>query len=374
MTATPPEWAEALLRLVLDRDHADSVSGDLLEEYRATIHPARGQSRADRWYVMQTLGYVARSAGFWAAIFGGAFVARTSLDWLAPTDDFHVRSAVSTSVGVGTLMVAGLWAGWRSSTFAAGTVAGLATAGFGAVVSIVGAVALLAVAHDPGTMAAIRGSGGLSEVFTLPFMLLLPGAIVGTVGGVAGAAVRRVLSPGSPSPHNNSLKNCAAAQRHGPPRLHHVSRLAFLTTADGVLPLCFDKRFGYCAVEGTGENDGSSNTWRTSMGEERMDLPQGTLDLLILKTLALEPQHGWAVSERLQQVSGQALQVGQGSLYPSLHRLERSGRIKAVWRTTENNRRAKYYELTRAGRKQLEAATEDWRRLTAVVNQVLDLS
>ena len=97
------------------------------------------------------------------------------------------------------------------------------------------------------------------------------------------------------------------------------------------------------------------------MGEERMDLPQGTLDLLILKTLALEPQHGWAVSERLQQVSGQALQVGQGSLYPSLHRLERSGRIKAVWRTTENNRRAKYYELTRAGRKQLEAATEDWR-------------
>ena len=200
MTATPPEWAEALLRLVLDRDHADSVSGDLLEEYRATIHPAGGQSRADRWYVMQTLGYVARSSGFWAAIFGGAFVARTSLDWLAPTDDFHLRSAVSTYVGVGTLMVAGLWAGWRSSTFAAGTLAGLATAGFGAVVSIVGAVALLAVAHDPGTMAAIRGSGGLSEVFTLPFMLLLPGAIVGTVGGVAGAAVRRVLSPGSPSP------------------------------------------------------------------------------------------------------------------------------------------------------------------------------
>ena len=149
---------------------------------------------------MQTLGYVARSAGFWAAIFGGAFVARTSLDWFAPTDDFHVRSAVSTSVGVGTLMVAGLWAGWRSRTFAAGTVAGLATAGFGAVVSIVGAVALLAVAHDPGTLAAIRGSGGLTEVFTLPFVLLLPGAIVGTVGGVAGAAVRRVLSPGSPSP------------------------------------------------------------------------------------------------------------------------------------------------------------------------------
>jgi PadR family transcriptional regulator, regulatory protein PadR len=110
------------------------------------------------------------------------------------------------------------------------------------------------------------------------------------------------------------------------------------------------------------------------MGEDRLGLPQGTLDLLILKTLALEPQHGWAVSERLQQISGEAVQVRQGSLYPSLHRLERSGLIKAIWRTTENNRRAKYYELTRSGRKQLETATDGWRRLTAVVNQVLDLS
>jgi transcriptional regulator len=110
------------------------------------------------------------------------------------------------------------------------------------------------------------------------------------------------------------------------------------------------------------------------MGEDRLGLPQGTLDLLILKTLALEPQHGWAGSERLQQMSGDAVQVGQGSLYPSLHRLERSGLIKAVWRTTENNRRAKYYELTRAGRKQLDTATDGWRRLAAVVNQVLDLS
>ena len=110
------------------------------------------------------------------------------------------------------------------------------------------------------------------------------------------------------------------------------------------------------------------------MGDDRLGLPQGTLDLLILKTLALEPQHGWAVSERLQQISGDAVQVGQGSLYPSLHRLERSGLIKAVWRTTENKRRAKYYELTRAGRKQLDTATDGWRRLTAVVNQVLDLS
>src|SRR6185503_15481252 len=96
---------------------------------------------------------------------------------------------------------------------------------------------------------------------------------------------------------------------------------------------------------------------------DKLELPQGTLDLLILKTLALEPQHGWAISERLQQISREALQVGQGSLYPSLHRLERRGLIKARWRTTENNRRAKYYELTRAGRRRLETATGDWRRL-----------
>lgn len=103
-----------------------------------------------------------------------------------------------------------------------------------------------------------------------------------------------------------------------------------------------------------------------------MELPQGTLDILILKILALEPLHGWAVSERLQTISKDALQVGQGSLYPALHRLERQGWIGARWETTENNRRAKYYELTPAGRKQLAAETKAWRRLTAVVDGVLD--
>ena len=105
---------------------------------------------------------------------------------------------------------------------------------------------------------------------------------------------------------------------------------------------------------------------------ERLDLPQGTLDLLILKALALEPLHGWAVSERLQQISRDALQVQQGSLYPALHRLERRGWIKAHWAATENNRRARYYELTRHGRKQLAAETAAWRKLTTVVDQVLD--
>jgi len=103
----------------------------------------------------------------------------------------------------------------------------------------------------------------------------------------------------------------------------------------------------------------------------RIDLPQGTLDLLILRTLSLEPQHGWGISERVQQVSSEVLRIQQGSLYPALHRLERRGLIRASWGTSENNRRARYYELTKAGRKQLETETGLWKQLTVAVNQVL---
>ena len=110
------------------------------------------------------------------------------------------------------------------------------------------------------------------------------------------------------------------------------------------------------------------------MANQRIELPQGTLDLLILKTLALEPLHGWAISERLQQISRDALQVQQGSLYPALHRLERRGWIKARWAVTENNRKARYYELTGPGRKQLAAEAASWRKLAAAVGYVLDMS
>jgi PadR family transcriptional regulator PadR len=107
------------------------------------------------------------------------------------------------------------------------------------------------------------------------------------------------------------------------------------------------------------------------MQARSIDLPQGTLDLLILRTLSLEPLHGWAVSERIQQISSDVLRVQQGSLYPALHRLERRGWIKARWGTSENNRRAKFYELTRAGRRELEIERDTWERLTAAVSQIL---
>lgn len=110
------------------------------------------------------------------------------------------------------------------------------------------------------------------------------------------------------------------------------------------------------------------------MGNDKLELPQGTLDLLILKALALEPMHGWAISERLHQISSEALLIQQGSLYPALHRLERRGWIKAHWAVSENNRKAKYYELTRQGQKQLAIEEEAWRRLASVVNNVLDMA
>lgn len=107
------------------------------------------------------------------------------------------------------------------------------------------------------------------------------------------------------------------------------------------------------------------------MADDKIDLPQGTLELLVLKTLAVGAQHGWAISERIKQMSRDALQVQQGSLYPALHRMERQGWIVAKWRATENNRQAKYYELSKDGRKRLETTTQEWRRLTAAVELVL---
>lgn len=103
------------------------------------------------------------------------------------------------------------------------------------------------------------------------------------------------------------------------------------------------------------------------------DLVQGTLDLLLLKILALEPLHGWAISQRLKQVSGDMLQVSDGSLYPALHKLEHNGWIEAEWRPTENNRRAKFYALTRAGKRHLDRERADWARLSGAITRVVEL-
>lgn len=103
------------------------------------------------------------------------------------------------------------------------------------------------------------------------------------------------------------------------------------------------------------------------------DLVQGTLDLLLLKILALEPLNGFAISQRLRQVSGEVLQVSDGSLYPALHKLEQEGWVTAAWRASENNRRAKFYSLTRRGRKELEKESQNWNRLSSAISQIVKL-
>ena len=108
------------------------------------------------------------------------------------------------------------------------------------------------------------------------------------------------------------------------------------------------------------------------MNEEKTELLQGTLDLLILKTLGLGAQHGWGISQRIQQISRDVLQVNQGSLYPALHRLEEQGWIASEWGTSDSNRQAKFYKLTRAGQRQLEVEAAQWARISAAVGRILD--
>jgi PadR family transcriptional regulator PadR len=110
------------------------------------------------------------------------------------------------------------------------------------------------------------------------------------------------------------------------------------------------------------------------VAKDKADVLQGTLDLLVLKALQLEPMHGWGITERIEQWSQQVLQLGQGTLYPALYRLERQGLIRSEWRVTENNRRARYYALTREGRKQFAEELADWRRISHAINLVLDAS
>ncbi len=110
------------------------------------------------------------------------------------------------------------------------------------------------------------------------------------------------------------------------------------------------------------------------MPDDRSDLLQGTLELLVLKTLSLEPMHGWGISLRLRQISGEVFEVHQGSLYPALQRMLRRGWIRSEWRASEHNRRARYYELTREGQRQLEAEMAEWARSSGAVNRVLSFA
>jgi hypothetical protein len=187
----PPRWAESLLRLMLPARDCEAVSGDLLEEYRASIVPALG-GRADLWYVRQVAGFVWRTNALWALLFAAAFLARTAYDWRVPATDFATRSTVSTWFGVTTLFAAAAWASWRSHSVASGVLTAIMTTQIAAVISVAGAALLFAVWHDPLTRAAIAGSGGLGEVFVLPFVMIIPAVVVGSLGALTGRALARI--------------------------------------------------------------------------------------------------------------------------------------------------------------------------------------
>ena len=187
-----PTWPDALLRLFLPPDLFATVSGDLLEQYRDSVLLNCGKQRADRWYVTHTLAMVLRKTFPWAAVFAFAFVARSAFDWFVPPADFQLRSQVSTAVAVAVLLTAGFWIASRSGSFVAGVATGFAVAAVAAVLSLVGETAILALWHDPATMKAVQDSGGLDEAVMFPIVLMLPGAILGGLGGVLGAGVKRL--------------------------------------------------------------------------------------------------------------------------------------------------------------------------------------
>jgi hypothetical protein len=182
----PPRWAEAVLRLLLRRDDAETVSGDLLEEYRETVLPSRGRGRADAWFVSQVAGFVWRSAWLWAVLFAALFMARTALDWFVPPVDFITRSLVTTYAAAGVFVAAGFWTARRSRSIRGSALAGFATAAIAAALSAGGALVLLAISHDARTWWAIDHSGGLGEVFVLPVFAVVPGTLLATIGGAAG--------------------------------------------------------------------------------------------------------------------------------------------------------------------------------------------
>ena len=169
------------------------MSGDLLEEYRDTIVPARGKPAADRWYSRQVAGFAWRATWVSALLFSGAFVIRQAYDFRVPTTDFLFRSQLTTYTAIAILAGSSFWAAWRSGSLIAGIVVTALMTQIAAVLSVAGVSLLLAIWHDPATMSAITGSGGLEEAYVLPFMMIVPALIVGTPAGAIGSVGRRLL-------------------------------------------------------------------------------------------------------------------------------------------------------------------------------------
>ena len=190
-TTSPPQWGEPALRLFLKPEDRESVPGDLLEEYRLVVRPARGRLRADAWYVWQLAGHAWRATWPWGAALAASVVFRNSLDWwLSPTQGFYARSVASTWTAIAIFMGSGASTGWRSRSLRAGALAGILTGTIAAVIETAVSLGQLAIQHDAHTMRMIAASGGLEEVFVLPFIVIVPGTFCASLG----AAIGRMLA------------------------------------------------------------------------------------------------------------------------------------------------------------------------------------
>jgi hypothetical protein len=198
-SATPPRWAEIVLKILLAPQDRLTVSGDLLEEYRERIHPAKGQRAADLWYVRQVAGFAWRGYGWWATVLSSSWVLRGALDLSVPTTDFRMRSTVSTFVAIGIFLSVGFWRtvssrveGDYGDAYSVGGIGGTITALIGACLSAAGSGVLLAFWLDAPTLAAIDRTGGFGEIFILPFVLAVPGTLLAALGGLLGCTIRRM--------------------------------------------------------------------------------------------------------------------------------------------------------------------------------------
>ena len=192
--SSPPRWAETLVRLLLETQDRDAVSGDLLEEYRERILPARGRFGANLWYVTQLAGFIWYQHRLPATLLAAAFLTRAALDWYLPPIDFHGRSSALTAVIAAILTGIGFVRSRQSMDLRAGALAGAATAVLAAGINAAGATALFLASRDAATLAAIDASGGIVEVFVLPLMLVAPGAALGLLGAGVATLPRRITT------------------------------------------------------------------------------------------------------------------------------------------------------------------------------------
>jgi hypothetical protein len=200
LNAQPPQWAETILRLLLKPEDRESVSGDLLEEYRDTIVPALG-SAADRWYVWQVGAFLLRASWAWGAVVGAALVIRYLFDTLVPVTDYVMRARTLTYTIMAACLLAGFSTAWRTRSVRAGVLTSLSAATIGALFSIVGAGAMLAIWHDPATLDEWRSSGGLDEAFIyVPLKVVAVGSAMGIAGALLGKGVARSLPTQWPHP------------------------------------------------------------------------------------------------------------------------------------------------------------------------------